>query len=83
MNEKSSIYQEYSQIKEKKQWDAVYQVRRKMDYSFAEVAFITSAMIHDFFCFPQNVKDASELEAKKCNYTYNESKKLHNKRLNR
>lgn len=31
----------------------------------------------------QNIKDASELEAKKCNYTINESKKQHNRRLNR
>jgi hypothetical protein len=31
----------------------------------------------------QNVKDASDAEARKCNYTINESKKLHNKRLNR
>ncbi|KAG5666258.1 hypothetical protein PVAND_017787 [Polypedilum vanderplanki] len=31
----------------------------------------------------QNIKDASELEAKKCNYTINESKKQLNRRLNR
>lgn len=31
----------------------------------------------------QNIKDASETEARKCNYTINESKKIHNRRLNR
>lgn len=31
----------------------------------------------------QNVKDASEAEARKNNYTIDESKKIHNRRLNR
>ncbi|CRK95910.1 CLUMA_CG009356, isoform A [Clunio marinus] len=31
----------------------------------------------------QNIKDASEIEARKCNYTINESKKIQNKSFNR
>ncbi|XP_070509549.1 tyrosine-protein phosphatase non-receptor type 61F isoform X1 [Chironomus tepperi] len=55
MEEKSSIYQEYTQINEKNQWFIVY----------------------------QNIKDASEAEATKCNYSIDESKKSNNRKLNR
>lgn len=48
---------------------------------FADSPTIHNIIIHDYLF--QNIKDASEAEAKNCNYTINESKKIHNKRLNR
>lgn len=55
MEQKSSIYQEYTQINERKSMEKIY----------------------------QNIKDASEAEARKCNYTINEAKKPNNRKLNR
>jgi hypothetical protein len=80
MNEKKNlqnIFQEFSQIQEKNQWMMVYQVVLS-DACWLEHVFKTPNV-----SFTQKIKDASDAEAKKQNYTTSESKKAQNRRLNR
>lgn len=78
MNEKkNSIFQEFSQNQEKNQWMVIYQVCESPERGWRKVLmlFVVSST--------QNIKDESDAEAKRCNFTTSESKKAQNRRLNR
>lgn len=48
-NEKSSIYQEYSQIEEKNQWMVIYQVTKRISRLISVSAKPTHIIIRHFF----------------------------------